>query len=169
MKRIICSGNYSYIYHGLNLSQLSIVLNENCLKSRHHFAVCFSRSLDFAKSFLRKKHYTSLASVRCVIVIDKEKLSNNYKIVPVSDNANMLEITDNDSDSTEYLKVAKNTMKARYSGHQFNKAEERCYVPLTNISKYIIKILIDHAILELEGSEEVIESIRHDGFQVELF
>lgn len=170
MKRVVYGGgNYSDIYHGLSLGQLVDVINTDTLSSRHHPAVCMTRSRRFAKQFLNS-HARKLSEVRCVLVLDKEGLSSNYSIEPVSDNINQIEIPGKgDPDYSQFVASRRKTIKSRNVGDEFNKAEERCYRPIKNISKYIRKIMISDQIRRFNNFEEVLDSITNDGFTIELF
>lgn len=171
MKKVIyASGNYSDLYHGLSLSQLVTVLNTDTLSSRHHPAVCMTRSPRFAQQFLNRQKPKDIGRIRCVLVLDKEAMSTNYKIEPVSDNINMLDIPGNDRpEYEEYAKKVKKRMTSRYKGDNNNKAEERCYEPIRGIHKYIKKILISKSIQEFNDGDDVIIQLESEGFNVELF
>ena len=171
MKKVIyASGNYSDLYHGLSLSQLVTVLNTDTLSSRHHPAVCMTRSLRFAQQFLNSQKPKDLDKIRCVLVLDKQLMSNNYKIVPVSDNINMLDIPGKDRpEYQEYANKVKKRITPRYKGDHNNKSEERCYEPIRGIHKYIRKILISRAIQEFDDGDDVVTQLESEGFNVELF
>lgn len=170
MKRVIYGGgNYEDLYHGLSLGQLVDVINSDTLSSRHHPAVCMTRSRRFAKSFLNS-HPRKVDEVRCVLVLDKEGLSSNYSIEPVSDNINQIEIPGRDDpDYSQFVASRRKTIKSRNVGDEFNKAEERCYRPIRNISRYVKKIMISDQIRRFDNFEEILKSITDDGFSIELF
>lgn len=168
--KIYCSGNYDKLYHGLSLEQLVDVLNSDTLSHRHHPAVCMTRSERFAKSFLNSGKARSLRSCRCVLVLDKAKLSDNYKIVPVSDHMNMLDIPAKDSEEyAQYAESAKKRMKSRYIDDRNAKAEERCYTDIKNISRYIQSIEITSSVLDFDGGQDIVSDIEAEGYLVKLF
>lgn len=171
MKRVVYGGgNYSGLYHGLSLAQLVTVINSNTLASRHHPAVCMTRSPRFAKEFLNSQKPRNISKIRCVLVLDKEAMSSNYKIEPVSDYMNMLDIPGKDElEYDEYAKSVKKRISARYRGDEFNKAEERCYTPIKAVSKYIKKILISNHITSFDEGNKILQDIEAEGFTVELF
>lgn len=171
MKRVVYGGgNYSDLYHGLSVAQLVTVINSNTLSSRHHPAVCMTRSPRFAKAFLNSNKPSNIGKVRCVLVLDKAAMSSNYKIEPVSDHMNMLDIPGKgEPEYEEYAKSVRKRMSARYVGDGSNKAEERCYQPIRPVSRYIRKILVASHITEFDEGQKFIDDLQSEGFTVELF
>lgn len=105
------------IYHATKLSNLDKILSSNKLipsKSRNPLVkpsgVSLTRSYEFARSYFSKPF--------AIIHLDLNKLSSNYKLIPVTDHPN--------------------GMKARVLGH--NKAEEIVPTTIENLDRYIVDI-----------------------------
>lgn len=111
------------LYHYTFLNTLLDILNSNVLVGRkngyQYDAVCFTRD-----AALHAKPRTIVGSSRTVrLVIDGNKLSQHYKIIPRND--------------TQYTKD--NTIK-----HISGQAQQACITSkITDITKYIIRIDID--------------------------
>lgn len=114
------------LFHGTTLAKAISILDNNTLKaSANNYynimvskkpSISFSRDLNFIKNMPLGDH-------PIIFVLDADKLKNNYKIIPISDNKNN----------------ALGPRKARYSAN--SKAEEIIEKDIVNIKKYIIKIL----------------------------
>lgn len=114
------------LFHGTTLAKAISILDNNTLKaSANNYynimvskkpSISFSRDLNFIKNMPLGDHPV-------IFVLDADKLKNNYKIIPISDNKNN----------------ALGPIKARYSAN--SKAEEIIEKDIVNIKKYIIKIL----------------------------
>lgn len=120
------SSNIQLLYHATTLTKAIKILRDNELKpfAKNYYnvvvskkpSISFTRDLNSAKNMLLGDHPV-------IFVLDKEKLQNNYKFIPISD------------DKNNYL----GPKTARYEND--SKAEEICETPIKNINKYIIKIL----------------------------
>lgn len=120
------SSNTQLLYHGTTLRNAINILNDNKLQpfAKNYYnimvskkpSISFTRNLNFAKNMLLGDHPV-------IFVLDKNKLQNHYKLIPVSDNKN----------NVNGPKVA------RFSEN--SKAEEICETPITDLNNYIIKIL----------------------------
>lgn len=120
------SSNIQLLYHATTLEKAIKILEDNELKTfaKNYYnvmvskkpSISFTRDLNFTKKMLLGDHPV-------IFVLDKEKLRNNYKFTPVSDNKN----------SASGPKVA------RYTNEP--KAEEICETSIKNLDRYIIKIL----------------------------
>lgn len=120
----------SLLYHVTKASNLLSILDSNILlmsKSRNPSVkpdgVSFTRDINFTKGYFKNS---------VVLVFDKNKISNNYKLQPVTDHPNGL--------------------RARIKGR--SKAEEVLVNSnLNNVTKYLIKIIIH----ESNITQEVID------------
>lgn len=120
------SSNTQLLYHGTTLRNAINILNDNKLQpfAKNYYnimvskkpSISFTRDLNFAKNMLLGDHPV-------IFVLDKNKLQNHYKLIPVSDNKN----------NVTGPKVA------RFSEN--SKAEEICETPITDLNNYMIKIL----------------------------
>lgn len=120
------SSNTQLLYHGTTLRKALNILNDNELKpfAKNYYnimiskkpSISFTRNLNFAKNMLLGDHPV-------IFVLDKNKLENNYKLIPVSDNKNNV-------NGPKFARFSENS-----------KAEEICETPITNINNYIVKVL----------------------------
>ena len=83
-KILLESKQVGILYHYTSLSNLISIINDNCLKSSHS-----ETFMPNSISFTRNKNYTDfnskftgISNNLCRLVIDGNKLSNNYKIIP---------------------------------------------------------------------------------------
>lgn len=120
------SSNIQLLYHGTTLRNAINILNDNKLQpfAKNYYnimvskkpSISFTRNLNFAKNMLLGDHPV-------IFVLDKNKLQNHYKLIPVSDNKNNV-------NGPKFARFSENS-----------KAEEICETPITDLNNYIIKIL----------------------------
>ncbi len=118
------------LYHGTTVKNAFLILQEDTLKVGKMYAnkepaVCFTRHLDNINSY----------KFAAIFVIDRDKLKANYKITPI----------------TDYKNVVGDNHGARYTATDLvqSKAEEVVKQDITNIRKYIKKILIASDIIDV--------------------
>lgn len=120
------SSKIQLLYHATNLSKAIKILEDDELKpfAKNYYNVMVSKkpSISFSRDFNFVKNMP-MGNHPVIFVLDKEKLKNNYNILPISDDKNN----------------ASGPKIARYSGD--SKTEEICETPIKNLKKYIIKIL----------------------------
>lgn len=117
-------GNYANLYHKTSLENAIKILKDNTLKVGGNYVynikngpcTYFSRDLSFIKSMPGREYV--------IFVVNKDRLTNNYKLTPISDNKNSFF----------------GPTKTRYSGN--SKAEEICMKDITNFSQYVDEILV---------------------------
>ena len=116
------------LYHRTAPNIAANILNENILRVGGSYlfninygqCICFSRDYNFIKSMPGKNYV--------VFVFDRNKLATRYKLEPITDTKNM------------------NHFKGRYQGT--SKAEEICFKDITNMQKYLTKIIISDEIFD---------------------
>ena len=116
------------LYHWTNNSNLLNILNTNTLvpnytegggihKDQSGPYVSFTRSKD-------KNQFTIAEEANALLIINGDKLSNNYKITPFQDYGSDYEPSDD-------------------VGDQFDESEERIYKKtIKNLDKYLIKVIL---------------------------
>lgn len=117
------SGNYAPLYHRTTIANAINIIKENTLKigGKYMYNVkngpcsCFSRDLKYVKSMPGKSYV--------IFVVNKDKLTDHYKLIPVSDNKNFLP----------------KPMSAR---NHNSKAEEVCMKNIKSFLNYVDKILV---------------------------
>lgn len=118
------------LYHGTTVKNAFLILQEDVLKVGKMYgnkepAVCFTRHLENINSY----------KFAAIFVIDKNKLKANYKITPI----------------TDYKNIVGDNHGARYKAIDgvHSKAEEVVKKDITNIRKYIKKLLIASDIIDV--------------------
>lgn len=110
------------LYHRTSLNNAIDILTDNTLNPdgsyfyniKHGKCICFSRDYEFIKRMPGEEYV--------IFVFDKDRLTTKYKIQPITDYKNM------------------NIAKGRYV--EGSKAEEVCFKAITDIQKYILKIIV---------------------------
>ena len=123
------SVNHSRLYHYTNAKYAYEIIEQDVLLAGGTFpfnsergkCVCLSRSFSFVKD--------SINNDSVIFVLNRDLLKNDYKIIPVSDNKNM------------------KFRAARFATG--SKAEELIFSNITNLHKYIDKILVTDKIYDL--------------------
>jgi hypothetical protein len=111
------------LYHYTSLHNLQSIIKSNKLQSRESSGVSFSRSKD--KNIMQWLDTT----VEAALVINGDKLSNNYKIYPYNDLATQ------DSVGVE----------------NFDEMEEVVDRDITNLDKYLIKVILYESDPDIES------------------
>lgn len=125
---IILESRSAPLYHSMPIHKLISSLKSNSISTHQkHNGICLTWSLSFARKYYSNSNPASLAVTRSIVELDQSKLSNNYKLTPVSDGYSQSQLNNN-------------RMKARVLGDGNNKAEERSDKPITNLSRYIVRI-----------------------------
>jgi hypothetical protein len=119
------------LYHFTLLKNLSFIIKNNTLiasnttgsinKKLKIQCVSLTRTLN-------KNQFNIANKSECVLILDGNKLSNNYKINPFHD-------------SNQYY----------FSDEEYDEMEERICKDITNLNKYIIKIILYKTNLEIES------------------
>ena len=128
------------LYHWTSLNKLANIIKTNTILPSHsghgeYDWVSLTRSKD-------KNQFGIAESSDCVIVLNGDKLSNNYKIKPYhdvetgeyddlihfDDNGNAIGTTDDDGNVIRY--------------GAFDEMEERLFGAIRNLNKYIVKIIL---------------------------
>ena len=133
------------LYHWTNNSNLLNILNTNTLvpnytegggihKDQSGPYVSFTRSKD-------KNQFTIAEEANALLIIEGDKLSNNYKIIPFQDYGSDYELSDD-------------------VGDQFDESEERIYKKtIKNLDKYLIKVILYKNIENFWGENKFNECI----------
>jgi hypothetical protein len=116
------------LYHRTTPNTAANILNENILRVGGSYAfntqvgkcICFSRDYNFVKNMSGNNYV--------IFVFDRDKLATRYKLEPITDYKNTMQF------------------KGRYQGT--SKAEEICFKDVTNIQKYITKIVINDELFD---------------------
>jgi hypothetical protein len=116
------------LYHRTTPNSAANILNENILRVGGTYifnvefgkCICFSRDYTFIKNMPGKNYV--------IFVFDRDALRSRYKLEPITD--------------------YKNT--GNFSGRYINnsKAEEICFKDITNIQKYLLKIIISDELFD---------------------
>ena len=134
------------LYHWTNNSNLLNILNTNTLvpnyteggeihKDQSGPYVSFTRSKD-------KNQFTIAEEANALLIINGDKLSNNYKITPFQDYGSDYEPSDD-------------------VGDQFDESEERIYKKtIKNLDKYLIKVILYKNIESFWGKNKFNECIK---------
>lgn len=122
------------LYHFTSFIKLPLILQRNELMVGQDGYVSFTRD----KHFLSKSRYSlsmNQATVGCAIIIDGDKLSNNYKITPY-----------------DYFD-AYNTFYNQKSSHLTgeDESEETVNKSIKNLNRYILGIIIYKNLYERDG------------------
>ena len=128
------------LYHGTNsMNSLFKILNSDTLKTHYdvtsHYHKDGSENPRASISLTRVKQ--TVNNYPIYFELDGNKLSNNYKIIPFRDQFS-LDVGEEGDDEYEYTKLT------------HNEFEERIYKNITNLHKYIIKVIIKKALIEQE-------------------
>jgi hypothetical protein len=137
------------LYHWTSLKKLANIIKTNTISPSHsghgeYDWVSLTRSKD-------KNQFGIAETADCVIVLDGDKLSNNYKIKPYhdietaeyddltyfDDNGNAIGLMDDDGNIIRY--------------GAFDEMEERLFGLIRNLNKYIIKIILYKSNPEVES------------------
>jgi hypothetical protein len=137
------------LYHWTSLKNLANIIKTNTILPSHsghgeYDWVSLTRSKD-------RNQFGISKSSDCVIVLDGDKLSNNYKIKPYhdietaeyddlthfDDNGNAIGITDDDGNIIRY--------------GAFDEMEERLFGSIRNLDKYIIKVILHESNSEIKS------------------
>ena len=124
----------NYIYHGTSLDNAKSILKDNVIHKSGNYmfnlvvdkCVCLSRDYEFVRR---------LGGVQVVFVLDRDKLTQNYKLEPITDKKN---------------DINPNSKFGRNQGT--SKAEEICFRNIENLKRYIAKVILyefDKDIIEL--------------------
>lgn len=119
------------LYHFTLLKNLSSIIQNNTLIA--------SNTTDFINKKLKlqcisltrtpnKKQFSISNESECILILDGDKLSNNYKITPYHD-------------PNQYY----------FSDEEYDEMEERICKDIVNLSKYIIKIILYKTDSEIES------------------
>jgi len=119
------------LYHFTNLYNLSLILEEDLLKSKNDW-VSFTRN----KNFNKIDRNLPGGDISCILVINGDNLSNNYKIEPFHD---------------------QKFFRERDFGTDKMESEERIKSPISSIKSYIENIIL----LKNEIKDWEIENIYH--------
>jgi len=125
------------LYHGtISMYTFFEILNSDTLKTHYdvtsHYHNEDSEDPRASISLTRAKQTANGYPI--YFELDGNKLSNNYKIIPFRDQFAL------DGDEYEY----------EYTKLNNNEFEERIYKNITNLHKYIIKVVIKKALIEQE-------------------
>ena len=109
------------LYHFTNLDNLIKILNQDILKSNSNNSgyISFTRN----KNFVKISRFLSGGSVDCALIINGDKLSNNYKIEPYHDQ--------------EYFRESEKDF-----GSEEMESEEQIKGDISPIKPYIINIIL---------------------------
>ena len=142
----------NYLYHGTKLDVLFQILTDNMLEgsqsdydNRAIYGVSTSRDMDFAYNFAEMSNHLDGTnedeSYQAVIVLDKTKLKQNYKIIPYNDQ-NAHNVYDNGE---------------RYFGiiAELLEKEEVVVGDIKNIKDYIIDIYVSPECKEFNTPEKL--------------
>ena len=128
------------LYHWTKLKNLSNIINTNSILPGHsghgeYDYVSLTRSKD-------KNQFGIAENSDCVIVLDGNKLSNNYKIRPYHDmeTAEYGELTYYNDDGNAIGIVDDDGNVIRYGA--FDEMEERVFGVIRNLNKYLIKVIL---------------------------
>jgi len=119
------------LYHFTSLKNLLSIIQNNTLVA--------SNTTDFIDKKIKvqcisltrtsnKKQFSIASESGCVLVLDGDKLSNNYKITPYHD-------------PNQYY----------FSDEEYDEMEERICKDILNLNKYIIKIILYKSTPEIES------------------
>jgi hypothetical protein len=119
------------LYHFTSLKNLLSIIQNNTLIA--------SNTTDFIDKKIKlqcisltrtpnKKQFSIASESGCVLVLDGDKLSNNYKITPYHD-------------PNQYY----------FSDEEYDEMEERICKDILNLNKYIIKIILYKSTPEIES------------------
>ena len=127
------------LYHGTNsMNRFFEILNSDTLKTHYdvtsHYHKDYSGNPRASISLTRAKQTANEYPI--YFELDGNKLSNNYKIIPFRDQFAL----DGDENEGEY----------EYTKLNNNEFEERIYKNITNLHKYIIKVVIKKTSIEQE-------------------
>ena len=127
------------LYHGTNsMNSFFEILNSDTLKTHcdvtSHYHKDYSENSRASISLTRAK--STADGYPIYFELDGNKISNNYKIIPFRDQFSL----DGDENEDEY----------EYTKLNNNEFEERIYKNITNLHKYIIKVVIKKALIEQE-------------------
>jgi hypothetical protein len=137
------------LYHWTNNNNLLNILNTNTLvpnytegggmhKDQSGPYVSFTRSKN-------KNQFTIAEEANTLLIIDGNKLSNNYKIIPFQDYGSDYKSDYEPSDDV---------------GNQFDESEERIYKKtIKNLNKYLIKVILYKNIENFWGENKFNECI----------
>jgi hypothetical protein len=125
------------LYHGTNsINSFFEILNSDTLKTHYdvtsHYHKEYSGNPRASISLTRTKQTANDYPI--YFELDGNKISNNYRIIPFRDQFAL------DGDEGEYEGTKLNN----------NEFEERIYKNITNLHKYIIKVIIKKALIERE-------------------
>jgi len=118
LKEITEGKQVGTLYHYTNNFNLYSIIKGDNLETEDDGKISFTRSKD-------KNQFEISRESNCVIVVDGDKLSNNYKVTPFHD--------------IDFESTVKKEKSYRY---KTDEMEEKVKGPIKNLSKYIIKVII---------------------------
>lgn len=123
------------LYHFTSFGRLLSILDNNVLKCGNYGFISFTRDKHFYKKQVGVNN-------ECCLVINGNKLSNNYKILPYN---NSVDVTrDEDTESEERIKIKE----------------------IKNINEYILGIFIDDQEIDLDEKTIFINKLKSYGFKI---
>lgn len=148
IKVLLEARNSGHLYHSCSFSAFQNIINTNTLGIDGF--VSLTRSLDFAKKWKYKKN-SKPGSCRVILIIDQEKLSYNYQIVPTTDHHYAI--------GTDMIKSPSLRSKNSGLGGNTHKAEERVMTPIKNIRNYIVGVIVQEEFKNYSRFKDVINVI----------
>ena len=124
------------LYHFTLLKYLFPIIQDNMLKTSvtaDHIGKKYKtikhnpKCVSFTRTLNKEQFYISSDS-DCVLVLDGDKLSNNYKISPHHDNSQLY-----------------------FDDIEYDEMEERICKDITNLNKYLIKVILYKSTPEIES------------------